>query len=144
MGVGRCSYGRSVFDPLVLRDEASPDLLVVVRLGVNTLRDEHLVRSATECRHRWGFWGFSVLEVPDGDFVELARLRPIVASRRRLHLALGADLVEAGFPLLPTLEAPHWTVALAAPTSEVFADVRSHFDGPVDNPAWAGQRPPVR
>ena len=129
---------------MVLRDEPMPDLLVVVRLGVNTLQDEHLARSSTECHHRWGFWGFSVLEVPGGDFDELARLRPIVASRRRLHLAHGADLVAAGFPLLPTLDSPHWTVALAAPTSEVFAGVRSHFDGPVDNPAWVGRRPPLR
>ena len=133
-----------MFDALTLRDEPPPDLLVVVRLGVHTLQNEHLTRSAAECHDRWGFWGFSVLEVPRGDFAELARLRPIVAARRRLHVARGADLLAAGFPLLPTMEAPHWTVALAAPTSEVFASVRAHFDGPVDNPAWAGPRPPVR
>jgi hypothetical protein len=25
----------------------------------------------------------------------------------------------------------------------VFAEVRSHFEGPIDNPAWIGRPPPV-
>lgn len=118
-------------------------MLVVVRLGSNTLLDEHLAKSAAECHARWGLWGFSVLEVPDGDYAALARLRPIVTTRRRLLFAHGADLIASGFPLLPTLDAPHWTVTLAAPTVEVFAEVRSHFEGPIDNPAWIGRPPPV-
>ena len=72
-------------------------------------------------------------------------MRPIVATRRRLLLAHGADLIAAGFPLLPTLDVPHWTVlpTLDAPTAESFAAVRRHFEGPIDNPAWAGRLPPL-
>ena len=131
-------------EPLVLRDDAAAPGLLVVRLGAVTLGDEHLRRSAEECHARWGFWGFSVLEVPDGDYNELARLRPIVAERRQLLVAHGASLIEGGFPLLPTLDAPHWTVALAAPTPELFGRVRAHFEGPIPNPAYSPNRAPLR
>ena len=36
-----------------------------------------------------GDLGFSILEVPDGDFAALARLRPIITTRRRLLAAHG-------------------------------------------------------
>ena len=66
-------------EPLALRDElAAPDV-VVVRLGACTLDDELLRRSVDECHERWGIWGFSVLEVPGGDFEQLVRMRPIEA-----------------------------------------------------------------
>jgi hypothetical protein len=125
---------------LNLRSDASPPPLVVVRLGSLTLEDAALERSVEECHERWGIWGFSVLEVPDGDYGTLARLRPIVAARRRMLVAEGPELIDAGFPLLPTLDHPHWTVVLAAPTPEHFADVRSLFRAPIDNPAWTRQR----
>ena len=127
-----------MFQSLVLRDDAIPELLVGVRLGENTLLDRHLRRSAEECHERWGIWGFSVLEVPGGDYDTLVRLRPIVADRRRLFVARGTDLVDAGFPLLATLDHPHWTVGLAAATAEHFAAVRRVFEGPIENPAWRG------
>ena len=73
----------------------------------------------------------------------LARLRPIVSTRRRLLVARGADLISGGFPLYPTLDSPHWTVAVAEPTPSVFAEVRGCFEGPIDNPAWVGRVPPV-
>lgn len=131
-------------EPLLLRDDAPTPGLLVVRLGAVTLGDEHLTRSAEECHARWGVWGFSVLEVPDGDYAELARLRPIVAERRQLLVAHGARLIEGGFPLLATLDTPHWTVVLAAPTPDVFARVRAHFEGPIPNPAYSPAMPPLR
>lgn len=87
--------------------------------------------------------GGSLLEVPGSDCGALARMRPIVSTRRRLLVAHGADLIAAGFPLLPTLDTPHWTVTLAAPTPESFAAVRGNFDGPIENPAWVARTPAV-
>ncbi len=84
-------------------------------------------------------WGFSVLEVPDGDYELLARLRPLVRQRRLLLVADGHELVDAGLPLLPTLDSPHWTVLLSTPTPAQFARAHSLFRGPVANPAWPGQ-----
>jgi hypothetical protein len=129
-----------VFEPLVLRDEQVVPGLVVVRLGATTLDDGLLRRSVDECHVRWGMWGFSVLEVPDGDYEQLARIRPLVADRRQILVADGRDLVDDGFPLLPTLESPHWTVALATASGAQFARVRSHFRGPLENPAYRRRR----
>lgn len=126
----------SLAEPLKLRDQPSPAGLVVIRLGSVTLDDAALVKSAAECHERWGIWGFSVLEVPDGDFHVLARLRPLVATRRWVLVAVGLELVEAGFALLPTLDHPHWTVVLSEPSVGQFASVRRLFRGPTQNPAW--------
>lgn len=127
-------------EPLALRGAVTAPGLVVVRLGVSTLDDEVLRRSVEECHERWGIWGFSVLEVPDGDFAKLVRMRPIVAGRRQLLVADGESLIGDGFPLLPTLAWPHWTVVLAAATDAQFARVRSHFRGPLDNPSYRSGR----
>lgn len=67
-----------------------------------------------------------------------------MATRRRLFLADGPAVVEAGYPLLPTLDHPHWTVVLSEPTPAQFERVRSLFRGPVENPAWSGPGPSVR
>lgn len=123
-------------EPVSLRAQEVPAVLVVVRLGTVTLEDAALAKSVAECHERWGMWGFSVLEVPDGDYAALARLRPIVATRRRLLVTSGPALVAAGFPLLPTLDHPHWTVVLSEPLPGQFARVRALFEGPIDNPAW--------
>lgn len=120
---------------LELRDEPVLPGLLVVRLGAHTLDDASLHRSAAECYGRWGIWGFSVLEVPNGDFEQLAEVRPIVGERRQFLIARGAELVNDGFPLLPTLEWPHWTLVLAEATPAQFARVRTHFTGPIPNPA---------
>lgn len=77
-----------------------------------------------------------MLEVPDGDYEQLVRLRPIVAGRRQFFVADGQSLIDDGFPLLPTLNSPHWTVVLAAATAGEFERVCSHFRGPLDNPAY--------
>ena len=78
-----------MFESINVCDEPAPDLLVVVRLGSNALIDEHLAKSTAECHARWGIWGFFILEVADGDFAALARLRPIITTRRRLLAAHG-------------------------------------------------------
>lgn len=127
-------------EPLNLRNQPIPNILVVVRLGSVTLTDPSLSRSVAESHDRWGIWGFSVLEVPDGDYMLLARLRPIVATRRCLLVADGSELVASGLPLLPTLDHPHWTVVVSEPSSAQFAKVRSIFRGPIDNPAWTHRR----
>ena len=129
-----------MFEPLVLRDEAVVPRLVVVRLGARTLERDHLRRSVEESHKRWGIWGFSVLEVPDGDYNQLARVRPVVADRRQILIADGLELVDSGFPLLPTLDSPHWTVTLAAATDAQLDRVGTHFHGPFDNPAFARRR----
>ncbi len=128
-----------MFEPLQLRDQSVPERIVVVRLGVITMADERLTEACQRSHERWGIWGFSVLEVPDGDnFSLLARMRPELTLRRQFLVADGSTLVSNGFPLLSTLSYPHWTVQLAQPDVATFARVRTCFSGPVDNPAFDG------
>jgi hypothetical protein len=124
-------------EPLILRDAGPPGLIVVVRLGTRTLVDEYLAQRCEATFARWGVHGFSVLEVPDRtNWTLLARLRPEVTTRPTLFAAEGRNLAEAGFPLLPTMAHPHWTVAVAEPTPVQFQRVREIFRGPTDNPAF--------
>jgi hypothetical protein len=105
-------------------------------MGTTTLEDRKLREQCERVFLRWGINGFSVFEVPDGDYEALARLAPIVTVRRKLFEARGRDLLESGFPLLPTADHPHWTVVLSEPTLMQFDRVRSCFQGPIDNPAY--------
>lgn len=137
----KCDDGAvEVPEPLRLRHQGPPVDLVLIRLGATTLDDRKLAEQCERTNGRWGFNGFSVLEVPDGDKVHLARLVPIVALRPKLFRAEGADLVKAGFPLFPTADFPHWTVVLSEATTTQFSRVRQHFSGPHDNPAWDATR----
>jgi hypothetical protein len=64
----------------------------------------------------------------------------MVTARRQLPIAKAATLVDDGFALLPTLDSPHLTVALAAATPAQFDRVREHFEGPIANPSYWARR----
>lgn len=126
-----------MFEPIQLRHQSVPGIIVLVRLGVVTLEARRLLEACERSHARWGIWGFSVLEVPDGDnFAQLVRLRPEVGERRQVLIANGSDLIADGFPLLPTLDYPHWTVQLSETNTDRLARVRAHFRGPVENPGY--------
>jgi len=124
-------------EPLQLREAATPTTLVLVRFGRTTLADERLRQNCEVTFARWGLHGFSVFELPGGDYRRLARLLPLLLDRQWVIEAAGADLLADGFPLLPTREHPHWTVVLAEPTAAQFARVRRQFSEPKRNPAWS-------
>jgi hypothetical protein len=124
---------------VVVRDAAVPETLVVLRMGSTTLSDNALVQACERAYAAMGLHAFSVFEIPDHDYAELARLEPILITRPKVLEASGPELVAAGFALLPTGRFPHWSVVLSEPTAEQFARVRSHFRGPIDNPTWTGR-----
>lgn len=128
-----------MFEPLVLRDDPPPRALVVIRLGSTTLSDEKLTQQCARTHQRWGLHGFSVFEVPDGDYGQLARFAPIVTVRPKLFEADAPDVFEAGFSLIPTQDYPHWTIVCPEPTPAQFAKIRATFRGPLPNPAWSGR-----
>lgn len=127
-------------EPLVLRDSHAFSSLALVRLGSVTLSDEKLDEQCSRSFARWGLHGFSVLEVPGGDWQLLIRLRPVVATRRLAFTVEAGALHDAGFPLLATEDHPHWTVVLSEPSPKQFARLRSLFRGPQQNPLWAARR----
>ena len=110
-----------------LRDDRTPDAVVMVRLGSTTLDDQRLAESCEVAWDRWGLYGFSVFELPPGGYDELCELQPMVRSRRRVLVANASDLLANGFPLLATGSFPHWTVVLSQPTDAQFNRVRALF-----------------
>lgn len=113
---------------------------MLLRLGVNTLSDGALARSCEQSFASLGMHAFSVFGLPDGGYHELARLVPVFVYRPKFLEAIARDVLAAGFALLPTSAAPHWSIVLAQPKPENFAVVRSLFRGPVNNPLWVGRR----
>jgi hypothetical protein len=129
-----------VREPLQLREVPPPSTLVLIRFGRTTLADDKLRQNCEMTFARWGLHGFSVFELPEGDYERLGRLVPLIFDRKWILEAAGSELLADGFPLLPTREHPHWTVVLAEPTLDQFARVRRHFSEPKLNPIWAGPR----
>lgn len=125
---------------ITIRDAEVPATLVVLRMGSNTLSDNGLAQACERAFAAMGLHAFSVFEIPDHDYEELARLEPILITRPKVLEASGPDLVADGFTLLPTGRFPHWSVVLSEPTPLQFARVRAHFRGPIDNPTWTGRR----
>ncbi len=125
---------------VTLRDADVPATLVVLRMGSNTLSDNALAQACERAYATMGLHAFSVFEIPNHNYQELARLEPILITRRKVLEASGPELVTAGFTLLPTGRFPHWSVVLSEPSPTQFARVRERFHGPIDNPTWTGQK----
>ncbi|MCR1782323.1 hypothetical protein KVF89_07245 [Nocardioides carbamazepini] len=119
-----------------IRSDDIPRTLLVLREGTNTLSNDSLAAACERAHAEIGMYGFSVLEVPGGGFAELARLRPLLRVRRKVMLASGRELIDDGFPLVPTFDHPHWTVVVPAPEDSTFERIRALFSAPVDNPAF--------
>lgn len=119
---------------VIVRDEAVPETVVVLRMGTTSLSDNALVQACERAYAAMGLHAFSVFEIPDHDYSELARLEPILITRPKVLEASGPELVAAGFALLPTGRFPHWSVVLSEPTAEQFAR------GEVALP-WSDRRP---
>ena len=52
-----------------------------MHLGARTVDDDLLLLSVEQYHERWGAWGLSVPDVPEGDYDQLVRLRPIAVGR---------------------------------------------------------------
>lgn len=124
---------------VVVRDQTVPDVLAVLRMGSTTMSDNALSQACERAYATMGLHAFSVFEIPDHDYAELARLQPILLTRPKVLEAIGPELLRHGFALLPTGRFPHWPVVLSEPEAEQFARVRAHFRGPLDNPVWTGR-----
>ena len=96
-------------------------------------------RACADAFDEWGIHAFSVLELPDGDWDQLAAVMPVVRRRPKAMEASGSALLGDGFPLLPTRGRLHWSIVLSEPTAPQFARAREHFRGPIDIPVWEGR-----
>lgn len=121
---------------LRLREEAHPEgHIVVVRGGVIEDRtDDELRKRAADAEARIGLLAQSVLLMPAADVVDVCQSDGRVSRYGRVNLSTVARLRRAGFALLPTLEAPHYSVALPDVSSETLRRLRSCFDPAQPNP----------
>ncbi len=126
--------------PLQRRGGRPPDTLVLIRLGRYTLTESKLAENCEVTFNRWGLFGFSVFGLGRGGYAELARLVPLLGVREWVMEARSRALLDAGFPVLPTNESPHWTIVFATPEPAHFDRVRTHFSSAIKNPAWTGRR----
>lgn len=124
------------FAPLPLRPEVPPSTLVLIRFGAQTLSDERLHETCIDMHETYGLFGFSVNGLDHDDWAMLAREVPILRRRRKVLTAQSEVVLAAGFPVLPTLKHPHWSVVVSRPTSEQFGRVRDAFGEPIDNPTF--------
>jgi hypothetical protein len=117
------------------RDEPAPPLDVqVYRVGLVLPAD---VRVAAQiCERAHGVLGISVVsgDLPESD---LLHALPLIEHRRSVAKAVHGDLVEAGFELWPTFDAPHHTLVLPDLSDRTLQRLRAPFTiGP--NPLYRG------
>ena len=113
-----------------LREETPPqEHIVVIRGGIIENRtDDELRKRATDAEARLGLLAQSVLLTPESDLVHVCQSDGRVSRYGHVNLSTVARLRQAGFALLPTLDAPHYSVVLPDASPETLQRFRSCFD----------------
>lgn len=119
---------------LRLRDETPPeDHVVVIRGGIVEDRtDDELRKRAHDAEARIGLLAQSVLLAAAADVSSVCLRDGRVSRYGQVNLSTVARLRRAGFALLPTLDAPHYSVVLPDLDSETIQRFRNCFDRPTE------------
>lgn len=75
---------------------------------------------------------------------EVCRTSPRLGRYRQVRLSTFGRLRAAGFPVIPTFDAPHYTLALPDLSELTVARLVRCFDDPIPNPGFAHRGQPVR
>jgi transposase-like protein len=121
---------------LRLREEVPPeDHVVVIRGGIIEDRaDDELRKRAQDAEARIGLLAQSVLLAAEADVSSVCLRDGRVSRYGQVNLSTVARLRRAGFALLPTLDAPHYSVVLPDLNSETIQRFRNCFDPAQPNP----------
>jgi hypothetical protein len=123
----------SVVQPLPIRQESPPDdAAVVIRAGVMERRA--VEDAASRCFEGYGILGISVEAAIGVSIVEACRDSRRLARYRQLRLSTFGRLRAAGFPLVATFDAPHYTLTLPDLSEITLARLERTFDKPIPNP----------
>jgi hypothetical protein len=107
----------------------------VVRGGVTTLSDVHLVNQVADCWERHRFFGVSVFGAPGDDLVAVSAAVRAIRVRPLVRVARCGTLREAGFGVMPTFVNPwHFSIALEDARPARFEILRECFGEPMPNP----------
>jgi hypothetical protein len=118
---------------LPTRHELPPgDAIVVVRAGV--LNDRSIEDAANRCLEGYGLLGISVEGAMDLTVAERCRTSSRLRRYRQIRLSTFGRLRAAGFPLVATFDAPHYTVVLSDLSEVTVARLVRCFDDPIPNP----------
>lgn len=120
-------------NPIVLRPEEPPDDAVVVVRG-GQMTSEFVHRSATAAHDELGIYALSVFLALDDPLDELCAREPFLARYGKVRFSTVGALREAGFPLIPTLDRPHYDIVLPDLQPSTLERLDGCFEPPVPNP----------
>ncbi|MDP9441813.1 MAG: hypothetical protein M3P34_06490 [Actinomycetota bacterium] len=123
-------------NPIVLRPEEPPDDAVVVVRG-GEMTGGFVRRTATDAHDELGIYAVSVFLALDADVEELCAAEPYLVRYGKVRLSTVRRLRSGGFPLLPTLDRPHYDVVLPDLDDTTLQRLERCFDPAVPNPARA-------
>jgi hypothetical protein len=138
-----CPACRSTFlvveHRLPTRQELPPDdVVVVIRAGV--LSEESIEDAANRCLEGYGVLGISVEGAMDLSVSEACRTSPRLGRYRQIRLSSFGRLRAAGFAVIATFDAPHYTIALSDLSELTLARLIRCFDEPIPNPGLGRQQ----
>jgi len=114
-----------------------PDSSLVIRGWPLTV--DGLLRNADATRRRYSFRGHPLVAISaevtlDGWDVDAILSGPRLRTRRSYAVVAANEVVEAGFDLLPTFSAPHYSVVMANYTEDQAQGLISVLGEVVPNP----------
>ena len=119
--------------PVVLRADDPPDDTVVVVRGGEML-SESVRRSAERNNREFGFYGVSVYLAIDVPLAELCATVDQIARYGQVRLSTAGRLRSEGFPLIPTIDHPHFDIVLPDVAHRTLGRLQECFGPPVLNP----------
>jgi hypothetical protein len=119
---------------LTLRTEQPPDdATVVIRGGV--LSRASIEQAASRSLDLFGILGISVEGAVGVSVLDACRTSERLAAYRRIRLSTFGRVRAAGFAMLATFDAPHFTLVLPDLSELTTARLDRCFDEPIPNPA---------
>lgn len=120
-------------NPIVLRAEEPPDDTVVVIRG-GEMTGEFVRRTATDAHEELGIYAVSVFLTLDADVDDLCAAEPFLVRYGKVRLSTVGRLRSDGFPLIPTLDRPHYDIVLPDLDDATLLRLDRCFDPAVQNP----------
>ncbi len=123
-------------NPIVLRAEEPPDDAVVVIRG-GEMTGEFVRRTATDAHEELGVYAVSVFLALDADVGDLCAAEPFLVRYGKVRLSTVGRLRSGGFPLIPTLDRPHYDIVLPDLDDSTLRRLDGCFNAAVRNPGRA-------
>jgi hypothetical protein len=123
-------------NPIVLRAEEPPDDAVVVIRG-GQMTGEFVRRTATDAHDELGIYAVSVFLTLDAAVEDLCATEPFLVRYGKIRLSTVERLRSGGFPLIPTLDRPHYDIVLPDLDDSTLLRLDGCFDAAVKNPGRA-------